>query len=49
LLFGAKFLKNGLTQSLGLLFGINNILNLGWGTSITYLYKKTKEKKMKKI
>jgi len=36
---------HALKLSLGLLFGINNILSLGWGNSITHLSEKEKKEK----
>jgi len=37
---------HALKLSLGLLFGINNILSFGWGNSITHLSEKEEYEKM---
>ena len=39
---------NALKLSLGLLFGISNILSLGWGNSRTHLSEKEKNQEPKK-
>jgi hypothetical protein len=38
-------IEYGLKLSLRLLFGISNILSLGWGNSRTYLFEKEKNEK----